>query len=123
MRAERADVRCVQQERMRGKAARALLRYTRTAIADLQHDEDEMLRGVDWAAVEGFTDLRRHLGGFAAFAKLEEEDRRRRAWPTTTRLCACVHACMRAEPASNLHWAFSAAPAPGAMCMHACVRA
>jgi hypothetical protein len=31
--------------RMRGKAARALLRYTHTAIEDLQHDEDEMLRG------------------------------------------------------------------------------
>ncbi len=31
--------------RMRGKAARALLRYTGTAIEDLQHDEDEMLRG------------------------------------------------------------------------------
>jgi hypothetical protein len=31
--------------RMRGKAARALLRYTKTAIDDLQHDEDEMLRG------------------------------------------------------------------------------
>lgn len=36
--------------RMRGKAARALLRYTGTAIEDLQHDEDEMLRGklVTW---------------------------------------------------------------------------
>ena len=33
------------QTRMRGKAARALLRYTKTAIDDLQHDEDEMLRG------------------------------------------------------------------------------
>ena len=30
---------------MRGKAARALLRYTKTAVQDLQHDEDEMLRG------------------------------------------------------------------------------
>ena len=30
---------------MRGKAARALLRYTKTAMQDLQHDEDEMLRG------------------------------------------------------------------------------
>ena len=36
---------CGMQKRMRGKAARALLRYTRTAVADLQHDEDEMLRG------------------------------------------------------------------------------
>ena len=33
------------KRRMRGKAARALLRYTRTALEDLQHDEDEMLRG------------------------------------------------------------------------------
>ena len=33
------------QVRMRGKAARALLRYTKTAVQDLQHDEDEMLRG------------------------------------------------------------------------------
>ena len=33
------------QIRMRGKAARALLRYTKTAMQDLQHDEDEMLRG------------------------------------------------------------------------------
>jgi len=33
------------QIRMRGKAARALLRYTKTATQDLQHDEDEMLRG------------------------------------------------------------------------------
>ena len=33
------------QVRMRGKAARALVRYTKTAVADLQHDEDEMLRG------------------------------------------------------------------------------
>lgn len=35
----------VVKTRMRGKAARALLRYTNTAIDDLQHDEDEMLRG------------------------------------------------------------------------------
>lgn len=33
------------QIRMRGKAARALLRHTKTAMQDLQHDEDEMLRG------------------------------------------------------------------------------
>lgn len=30
---------------IRAKAARALLKYTKTAIHDLQHDEDEMLRG------------------------------------------------------------------------------
>ena len=36
--------RCI-QIRMRGKAARALIRYTKTAMQDLQHDEDEMLRG------------------------------------------------------------------------------
>ena len=40
------------QVRMRGKAARALLRYTKTAVQDLQHDEDEMLRG---ALPDGFT--------------------------------------------------------------------
>ena len=31
--------------RIRAKAVRALLRYTKAAIYDLQHDEDEMLRG------------------------------------------------------------------------------
>lgn len=30
---------------LRAKAVRAVLRYTKTAIHDLQHDEDEMLRG------------------------------------------------------------------------------
>jgi len=30
---------------IRAKAARAVLRYTKTAIHDLKHDEDEMLRG------------------------------------------------------------------------------
>ena len=33
--------------------------------------------GVDWGAVEEFVDLRHQLGDFAAFAKLEEEDRRK----------------------------------------------
>lgn len=32
--------------RSRAKAVRALIRYTKAAIHDLQHDEDEMLRGV-----------------------------------------------------------------------------
>lgn len=31
--------------RMRAKAARALVRYTQSAIEDLKGDEDEMLRG------------------------------------------------------------------------------
>jgi hypothetical protein len=31
--------------RMRAKAARALIRYTHSAINDLKGDEDEMLRG------------------------------------------------------------------------------
>ncbi len=30
---------------MRARAARALVRYSKAAIHDLQHDEDEMLRG------------------------------------------------------------------------------
>lgn len=30
---------------LRAKAVRAVLKYTKTAIHDLQHDEDEMLRG------------------------------------------------------------------------------
>jgi hypothetical protein len=39
-----ADVPPVKQ-RLRAKAARALLRYTESAIVDLQTDEEEMLRG------------------------------------------------------------------------------
>ncbi len=45
-----ADVSPV-KARMRAKAERALLRYTETAIHDLQADEDEMLRGKSVAAV------------------------------------------------------------------------
>ena len=33
------------KQRIRAKAVRALVRHTRTAITELQHDEDEMLRG------------------------------------------------------------------------------
>lgn len=33
------------KQRMRAKAARALVRYTQSAIEDLKGDEDEMLRG------------------------------------------------------------------------------
>lgn len=39
-----ADVSPIKYD-LRAKAVRALLRYTKTAIYDLQHDEDEMLRG------------------------------------------------------------------------------
>ncbi|EIE21844.1 hypothetical protein COCSUDRAFT_56295 [Coccomyxa subellipsoidea C-169] len=59
--------------RMRGKAARALLRYTRTAIEDLQHDEDEMLRGVDWTSVETFVDLHGKLDHFAQISPSNAE--------------------------------------------------
>ncbi|PSC69954.1 Sodium hydrogen exchanger 7 [Micractinium conductrix] len=47
--------------RIREKAKRALLRYTATAIQDLKADEDEMLRGVDWAAVARYVDLSEEL--------------------------------------------------------------
>ena len=33
------------KKRMRAKAARALVRYTQSAIEDLKGEEDEMLRG------------------------------------------------------------------------------
>ena len=43
---------------IRAKAARSLLRYTKTAIHDLQHDEDEMLRG------PYLSNLSREIGNF-----------------------------------------------------------
>lgn len=40
-------------------------RYTQAAIQDLKDDEDEMLRGVDWAAVARYVDLQGDVpGGF-----------------------------------------------------------
>jgi hypothetical protein len=38
-------------------------RYTKAAIQDLKDDEDEMLRGVDWAAVARYVDLTEDLQG------------------------------------------------------------
>ena len=45
--------------RIRAKAIRALERYTQAAIHDLQHDEDEMLRG---RVGRGFPGLLRSCG-------------------------------------------------------------
>ncbi|KAK9828685.1 hypothetical protein WJX72_001519 [[Myrmecia] bisecta] len=53
------------KQRVRAKAVRALLRYTDTALNNLRHDEDEMLRGVDWGAVGRYVDLRKELEDFA----------------------------------------------------------
>lgn len=39
------------------RAYSALAQYTRHTIADLQADDDEMLRGVDWAAVMSNADM------------------------------------------------------------------
>lgn len=46
---------------VRSKAKAALLRYSKATLAALRGDTDEMLRGVDWAAVETFTDLGQEL--------------------------------------------------------------
>ncbi|KAK9788845.1 hypothetical protein WJX73_003600 [Symbiochloris irregularis] len=43
--------------RMRAKAARALMRHSHHAVHELQQDQDEMLRGVDWRGVEKQVDL------------------------------------------------------------------
>ncbi|CAL5219904.1 g1831 [Coccomyxa viridis] len=40
--------------RMRRRAVRALMSHTQNAIRDLRNDEDEMLRGVDWGAVDKY---------------------------------------------------------------------
>jgi hypothetical protein len=45
---------------MHRRARAAVAAYTKQALTDLQHDDDEMLRGVDWAqarAPRGLRDL------------------------------------------------------------------
>lgn len=59
------------KQRMRAKAARALVRYTQSAIEDLKGDEDEMLRGVDWNMVSQYVDISSALPGLDL---TEEED-------------------------------------------------
>ncbi|DBA77107.1 hypothetical protein WJX77_005031 [Trebouxia sp. C0004] len=51
--------------KIRAKAARAFTRYTQNAVKELKNDEDEMLRGVDWKAVEDFVDMSDSLHDFA----------------------------------------------------------
>lgn len=42
---------------MKRRAKQLLCSYTAKALADLRHDEDEMLRGVDWLDVAECVDL------------------------------------------------------------------
>ncbi|KAK9831565.1 hypothetical protein WJX74_000240 [Apatococcus lobatus] len=49
------------QANIRGKAIQALLAYSERAIHDLQRDDHEMLRGVDWSNVSSNVDCREEL--------------------------------------------------------------
>ena len=44
------------KERLRKRARKSLVRHTEQAIEDLRHDDDEMLRGVDWTLVKALSD-------------------------------------------------------------------
>ncbi|KAK9866895.1 hypothetical protein WJX84_006646 [Apatococcus fuscideae] len=49
------------QANIRAKAIQALLTYSDRAIHDLQRDDHEMLRGVDWSNVTSYVDCREQL--------------------------------------------------------------
>ena len=46
---------------IRVKTKQALLQYTDSVIKELREQGTEMMRGVDWAAVEAYVDLRKTL--------------------------------------------------------------
>eukprot|EP01025_Chloroclados_australasicus_P022893 TRINITY_DN23409_c1_g1_i7.p1 TRINITY_DN23409_c1_g1~~TRINITY_DN23409_c1_g1_i7.p1 ORF type:complete len:1503 (-),score=153.99 TRINITY_DN23409_c1_g1_i7:350-4858(-) len=52
--------------RMRRRAKKALQEYTKVVLKDLQSDEEEIMRGVNWNYVEGVVDLSHDLHTFGA---------------------------------------------------------
>ncbi|KAK9835845.1 hypothetical protein WJX74_009233 [Apatococcus lobatus] len=60
--------------KMHAKAVRAFIRHTKTLIQDLQNNEDELFRGVDWVAVARYVDFRKDLRAIAGPAGLGREE-------------------------------------------------
>lgn len=50
--------------RMRGRAKRALFRFTQEQLALIKKDENEFLQGADWEAIEEYVDLSKDLAYF-----------------------------------------------------------
>ena len=50
--------------RMRGRAKRALLRFTREQVQDLRKEDNEFLQGADWEAIEEYVDMTSELETF-----------------------------------------------------------